>query len=159
MKNFIQIRSVLSIILLLIRIVYSIGGLNECFTPVSGVVYITSYHAKWYSDMLEINAHHGLQFNGTILEWFPRGNLIIYHEEDVPPVDGACMIDLREIPWLINELTNKTSGLNEYYNLAEFTDPLWNPKIGDIKIGVSLFFKVVSIYHAVHNSPEGSLVF
>ena len=69
----------------------------------------------------------------------------------------ACWI--LELPWLEFELVNRTSGLNRYYDLAEYIDPVWFPKIGDVKIGHALFMKVVSLYHAVHNSPNGHVVF
>jgi hypothetical protein len=132
---------------------------NPCFTPHSGVVYITSYHARWYDMMLERNEIYGLHFNGTVLEHFPKGNLVIYHEEDVPAIEGACMFDLRKIEWLQDELADPNSGLNQYYSLAECTDPIWVPKIGDVKNGHALFIKVVSIYHATHYSPQGNIVF
>jgi len=132
---------------------------TSCFPSEKDIVYITSYHAKWFEDMLLVNRHYGERFNRTILEKFPVNKLIIYHEEDVPSIDGACMVDLRTIPWLENELSDKNSGLNQYYEIAEYLDPTWNGGIGAVKMGHSLFFKVLSIYHAVQNSPEGSVVF
>lgn len=150
----------LFVVLLVAVVIQSLSSNDSCFTPTSGVVYITSYHGKWYADIVAMNEQLGTHFSNTILETFPHNNLIIYHEEDVPIVHGACMIDLRlAFPWLQDELSRNESGLNSYYRLAEYTDPLWNPKVGDVKNGHSLFFKVLSIYHAVQNSPNGFVVF
>lgn len=128
---------------------------QNCFSQKHSddVIFITSYHASWFEKQ------NG-QYERTLLANFPKNNLIIYHEDDVPAFEGACMVDLRTIgSWFEFELNDKGSWLNQYYELAGFVDPVFEGKPGDIITGVALFMKVVSIYHAVHNSPDGSIVF
>lgn len=134
------------------------GNINDCFDRASSVIYVTSYHANWYFDMLDSNEQFNNNFRDTIFEKFPFNNLVIYHEDDVPEVKDACMFDLRQIEWLEYELQNEKSGLNRYYEIAKFIDPIFESKKGDVKIGHALFMKVLSIYHAVISSPIGSLV-
>jgi hypothetical protein len=129
--------------------------------PENGIIYVTSMYSQWYRGMQAVDARDGGHFERTVLERFPENGLIIYHEDDLPPVPGACMFDLRQLPWLEHELTDPTSGLNTYSsNVSHFADPLFlHPRRGDIKVSHTLFLKVVSIHHAVSHAPEGGTVF
>ena len=114
-----------------------------CFPITNPVVFITSYYSGWYNKM-----KYERGFENTILQQFPENNLVIYHEDDVPDVPGACMINLMEIaPWLLDELTNSSSGLNQYGERSGYSDPL-NGYVqkGDVRMGHILLMKVRIMY-------------
>jgi len=117
------------------------------------VVYVTSFSGEWYRRLVENNA-----LDRSILEAFPHSRLVAYHEDDVPDIPGMCMFDLRSLDWVMDEVQNPNSGLNRYFEYANFACPMATKKRGGFKADHALFLKVVAITLAVRQAAEGALV-
>ena len=91
---------------------------GSCYHFISRINYVTVFNSKLYK-LIQTN-----QLKSSILDHLPLGNLIIYHEDYLPPIPGVCLFDLRNMIWFENELMNNTSGLNRYLSYAGFGDPI-----------------------------------
>ena len=137
---------------------------HRCFLQFADepIVLVTSFNARWFHHMIELNKELEVPWSRTILETVFDYPLIIYHEEDLPdiPLKTACKVDLREeYDWLAYELLNSTSGLNRYYKLSSFFDPCFVARPGYTKIGHCLILKVGAINHAVQSAQNDQVVF
>ena len=121
----------------------------------SNIVFVTSFGKGFYENVKKTG------MEGSILHNLNIGHkLIVYHEDDVPVIEGVCMIDMRVVfPWMEFELKSKESGLNKYFSIATYTDPMvQRPRRGIIRQGAVLMLKVAAIDHAVRHAKEGTLV-
>ena len=119
------------------------------------VVYITSFGSSFYNHV----ARNGAQ--ETVLNNIPKGHtLIVYHEDEIPEIDGVCRMDLfKEIPTLEHDLIDPASGINKYFELATYFDPInENVKNGDLDSGKILMLKVAAIKLGVASAKEGQIV-
>ena len=133
-------------------------GMNEgkisSSTP-PNIVFVSSANSEWYERTKADLSH-------TILdpEHRPNYELRLYHEDELPSFPGVTMINLFDtVPWLKQELTDPESGLNKYYRLTQYFDPTVISEVGRVKVAYALLMKVSAIQHAIHSSPENTIVF
>ena len=140
---------------ILITLFLSASADQTSSDEVPHMVYVSSASSEWYRRTQP-------DFSHTIIdpEHRPDHELRLYHEDELPNLPNVTMIKLFEaVPWLEHELTDQGSGLNKYYELAQYFDVTAMNKEGSVKVGCALLMKVAAIQHAIHISPENSLVF
>lgn len=119
------------------------------------VVFVSSANSEWYERTKDDLSH-------TILdpENRPNHELRLYHEDELPAFPGVTMINLFDtVPWLKQELIDKESGLNKYYQLTQYFDPTVISEVGRVKVAYALLMKVAAIQHAIHSVPDNTIVF
>lgn len=116
---------------------------------------MTSFGSSFYHHITKNNVEE------TVVHNIPKNyTLIVYHEDDFPYIPSICKMNLfKSVPGLENELIDPDSGLNKYFKLATYFDPInQNVKPGTLDSGKILMLKVAAIQHAVESAREGQIV-
>lgn len=138
-----------------ISAVQSLNCFDEPNIASSKIVFITSFGSSFYHHVTKNGDQH------TVIHNIPKDHtLIVYHEDEIPDIPGTCKMSLFDaVPGLETELTDPESGINKYFKLATYFDPLnANIKPGALDSGKILMLKVAAINHGVKSARDGQVV-